>query len=99
MKHTIQEGLRMMGHLLEHHGTTGAEAVTSSNVVVEPYDLEACKWCLKGAAMAVSRALDVDHFGLQDAARDTIGNASLISSWDTELTYSRAEIIERLKNA
>lgn len=57
-EYTIQEAIRMVGHLLEHHPTTGAAARDSEGVQTGgAHEKNASRWCIVGAASVVARYL------------------------------------------
>lgn len=53
---TIKEAVRIVGHLLEHHPTTGVSARNKEGEDVSSVDPEASCWCVVGAA-AVTRKI------------------------------------------
>lgn len=96
-KHTVQDGLRMVGHLLEHHPTTGANARTVQlRPLIDGYSPGASCWCLEGACEAVAKVLSLSEFDLKTAAICKV-EGRLVSAWDYAESISRREIVRRLK--
>lgn len=104
-QHNTQDGLRMMGHLLEHHPTTYAYARNKSHYPVSGTNESAVCWCLVGASQAVAKVLNISSVGLRNGAlkalwRDSGTNADLVNIWDSWFsTWTHAQIVERLKSA
>lgn len=84
MKHTINDGLRMMGQLLLHHSTTGYYARDSEGRSDVFYAPTASCFCFVGAAMATARALRLETMDLATRARKTVFPPDTISfeEWD-----------------
>lgn len=57
MIESIETAVRMVGHLLEHHGTTGPFAADKDGIEVAIDDPAATSWCLAGACELVSSKL------------------------------------------
>ncbi len=80
--------IRMIGHLLLAHPTTGVEARSVTGSEVDPLEDSASCFCYVGAARAVSNALDGNTWNwlkLSDACDEVIGfRNGLISGddWD-----------------
>lgn len=55
--YTTQEAVRMVGHLLEYHPTTGEAARDKSGGCVYPCNSKASCFCLLGACKAVTGAI------------------------------------------
>ena len=72
-KYTIAEGVRMVGHLLEHHPATGCLARRKNGGVVGIHNSNASCWCLFGAAHVVEYRLNLGSFELVDTVADVTG--------------------------
>lgn len=85
MKHTINDGLRMMGQLLLHHPTTGYYARDSKGEPISAYKAEASCFCFVGAVIAVAHTLKLDSMALSTDARKKVFSDDTISfmEWDS----------------
>lgn len=69
-QHTIGEAVRMVGHLLEHHGIVGLFVADPSGQPTDIRDPLACSWCMAGACEIVAHTLNVNVFHVRMAAVD-----------------------------
>lgn len=77
-KHTLNDGIRMVGQLLLHNGTTKSYARDKNYKPVAYYRTEACCFCLHGAVRIVSRVLKVN-----DLWKDwVVQNCPNFEDWD-----------------
>ena len=109
---TDDEALRVVGHLLEHHPTTTAEARDRDGARTDSCAESACYWCLAGAIDVVCtraagrmRMLNSDVFmrafmllfpGHEDGGQSC---RRLVQAWDLGGPEWRAQAVERLKTA
>lgn len=56
-RESLKTAVRMVGHLLEHHGCTGPFVANKDGRHLEPGDPEATQWCLAGACEEVAHRL------------------------------------------
>jgi hypothetical protein len=98
------EALRVVGHLLEHHGSQLEQwASDKDGNSVDIFSRSACEWCLDGAVELVEQVFEIGSDLDQAAVKclrlrdDTTG--SLIRVWDGAGPRKRQRIIDRLKNA
>lgn len=107
MKKDIRQALRMIGHLLEHHPTTGrpgryANGQPSSHSSKDP---KTSCWCLIGAQGVVSLHLGFQGTGrgleLYEALERCVGGPHLVAKWEGPGTtdQTRLEIARKLQNA
>lgn len=57
MNEKVKTGIRMVGHILEHHSTTGVFARTKEGAPVLAHNPSATYWCALGAESLVEYAL------------------------------------------
>lgn len=57
MKESVDVAVRMVGHLLEHHGCTGPFAADAKGSDVELDAPMATQWCFAGAIQVVSKTM------------------------------------------
>jgi hypothetical protein len=98
-KYTIADGVRMVGHLLEHHPTTGFYAKNSTGGFESPDDKLATCWCFLGANSVVSIKLGLDFRELLDVTKkQTIPHATCVAGhWDNADDSTRLEIAKKLQ--
>jgi hypothetical protein len=87
----MQDAVRTIGHLLEHHPTTRRVAGNAAGNAVRSSDPTACSWCLIGASMAVAIRLGNQYTAqsIQDAIRGYLSpgkTAYLVDAWENEKT-------------
>jgi hypothetical protein len=61
-KYTIADAVRTVGHLLEHHPTTGYLARDNKRHRVDYDSKEATCWCLVGGFNAVTDIMGIDDY-------------------------------------
>lgn len=62
MKETIETGVRMVGHLLEHHGCVGPFFATAEGRGTHMDDPNRTQWCMAGAIDDVSERLGLSEY-------------------------------------
>lgn len=72
-KYTIADGVRMVGHLLEHHPTTGVLAKHKNGRTIGIMEKNASFWCLFGAVHVVSWKLHLNSLKLANEVVDVTG--------------------------
>ncbi len=92
---TTDEGLRIVGYLLETHGTTGAFARNAKGEGVGYRDPEAYAWCIAGALLYVGERIGLPLY-CDGADRLPSSPLSMSRAWDAEADWRR-EAIARLK--
>jgi hypothetical protein len=110
MKDDIKQALRMIGHLLEHHPTTGAYSRDRKGREIHEETAyassQASCWCIIGAQDTVSYRLGfMDHnrdTELMSALYKTLGlrPGELLAEWEGPGTtdQTRLEIARKLQN-
>lgn len=83
-KHTINDGLRMMGQLLLHRRTTGVLARNQRGVSVDCLSTRASCFCLAGAVMVVAERLGLPTHYLTTRAAHAFDQPThlIVNNWD-----------------
>jgi hypothetical protein len=97
---SVPDGIRLLGHLLEAHPTTGAAAKDLyGNLVAESAPAAAC-WCYIGAQCLVSDLLayrgQTSPYFFQNS--DEVSGIAYARQWDRASSLKRLEIARRLQN-
>lgn len=105
MKKDIRQALRMTGHLLEHHPTTGSAARNGKNKPVASNDKQASCWSIIGAAQITWLTLkpeqdDDSIWQFWDAVDKFLGG-NAVDMWEgyRSTNASRLAIARKLQNA
>jgi hypothetical protein len=92
MNPKIKEAVNMIGHLLEHHPTTGTAARNQEGIDVSSTSKYACQWCVIGAMTAVATALKVSRSELDSAVDSCLLVDSKVDSWEGYKTSKRTRL-------
>lgn len=94
--------VRMVGHLLEHHPTTGEAARTIESTPTDPCSTGAACWCYLGAIEAVTgwNGLEFDDVYDESSRQLGLSCASEVEKWEGKGTSkkSRLTIARKLQN-
>lgn len=97
---TLDEALRVVGHLLEHHGTRGVLARDAYGKPVNPAENPAaCSWCLLGALWVVSSRMGLPFGALKAQAYSRTRYVGLVTVWDFASPTVQRKILRRLQTA
>jgi urocanate hydratase len=99
---TIPEAIRLTGHLLEHHGTTGAYAKNREGETCSRYSDYASCWCYVGAQDVVRGLLDqsilADYNGSYTRRCDRAAGIEYADQWDGAAPDEQLRIARKLQN-
>lgn len=97
--YTTQEALRMVGHLLEHHPAVAEAAQDKQGSPVTCTAKQATRWCVVGACIAVSRALEFPIYVSQ--IEGFLNTTDAVRDWDGSGTSpaTRLAIARKLQKA
>jgi hypothetical protein len=93
MNTKVKEAVNMVGHLLEHHPTTGEAARDINGRAVASTSPEASCWCVVGACSIVQNALKLEHWdrvSLSIEMQQLVGG--LIETWEGPGTSKRTRL-------
>jgi hypothetical protein len=96
--YTIGDGIRMLGHLLEHHPTTGYYAKTVRGHCIGWAEKNASCFCYFGGMNAVSVALGRNRYdeGIYDSCVEVTGLRTG-RDWDCLTDEERLEVAKKLQ--
>jgi hypothetical protein len=92
----IVDAIRTVGHLLEHHPTTGQIARDGEGNFVHELDVKASCWCYVGAECVVGKALGVEFVQLFRAC-DEVTGISNGDDWDNLSDKERLAVAKKLQ--
>lgn len=95
---TVNDGLRMMGHLLLHHPTTGEYARGRDGFGTSARSVNASCFCFLGALQAVGHALQFRYYEqveFENKAKWVAGCRGW-ANWDNATPERRIQIATRL---
>lgn len=95
-KHTINDGLRMIGQLLRHHPAVGFFAYDGKGYRRSCYDKKACSFCLVGAIDIVSEKLGLNRYKVSDRITRLVKTKALANYWDGNGEWSRVDLTLKL---
>lgn len=97
-KFSIPEAIRIMGHLLEHHGISGPVAVDKNGAHTVPQDPQATGWCMFGVALLLDRKHGVDYTYLVEMVGRCLGKTcSLAGMWEYTTPEERLAMARKLQ--
>jgi hypothetical protein len=93
---TIGDGIRTIGHMLEHHMTTEESARNADGRLVDYDSPYACKWCLIGAWLFVSKAF-FNHNGFDWGHIESIVGVKNGQEFDALSPEQRLAVAKKLQ--
>ncbi len=98
----LATAVRMVGHLLEHHPTTGEAARTIEGTPTDPCSMDAACWCYLGAIEAVAGWNGLEYGDVCDESSRQLrpACASEVERWEGKGTSkkSRLALARKLQN-
>jgi hypothetical protein len=97
-RYTIGDVIRMAGHLLDKHPTTGENARNVDGGATHESGKYATCWCVEGAVWACSRRLGYEGKRVMSQVNALIGvENGLFKLWDEGTDQYRNEVVEKMK--